>query len=110
MIINKFNEKIKVYDIAEQLSIKFFESSGNFGSEEIVVIKKNFELRFYFMLLDSSDLDRVNKCKEFIPKFLEFFVSGTSVGLKLNIILTQEFYDLLEEKLKLNNDSNKYNL
>lgn len=98
-------------DAAEQLSVKFFEESGNFGSEEMITVNStNIEMKFYFMTLESNDLDQVMLCKNYIPKYLEFFVSNTKVGLILNIVLTQDFLKLLEDKLKLDKDSNKYNL
>jgi hypothetical protein len=112
MKIQKFNEEVeRQYDVAEQLSIKFFESSGNFGSEEIILLKSsNTELVFYFMMLDSSDLDRLNNCKKYIPKYLDFFVTHSKHGLKVCVILTQDFLKLLEEKLELDKSTKKYNL
>lgn len=98
-------------DAAEQLSIKFFENSGNFGSEEMITRdSSHIELKFYFMVLESSDLDKIMSCRDYIPKYSEFFVSNTKVGLILNILLTDYYLKLLEDKLKLDNAANKYNL
>jgi len=97
----------RMKNVGNKLSKMFFDNTDGYSGDEMSV-DDTIKYDFYFYYFGENEKRYISLCKEFIKDFIEFELHLDS--FYLNLDLSVEQFEKLEQKLEIEESSKKYNL
>ena len=85
-------------------------------TEVEIEVGGNIRMSFFFPVIDVEELEQIQKCKEFIQDFQEFYINcarekwGDHRDIELNIILNVNQKKVLDKKLEVLKSTKNFNI